>query len=981
MFNKGGNQMNNPNEFCFEISKASKFQQQTVKDLYRKFFCEEKNKLVLADEVGMGKTYVCRGLIENIKKDKKRIIYISPNDAISKQNYNELTRGFNANKGISANAATTRLSEITNFNVDESNFSIRSFSASVFFNNDNGNTGTEDERRIICFYLYSLFEFAKNSDDVELKAIGENNELFAELVISAFFKPMGNQSRYYLYDQDPKINKDYHYQGLQSAYRTWHEKITDKHQPLKKQSIQNWEVKLVSEKLKDLFDIYVPELKTLLKNNSDKSCYEIVKGQYQKNRSALNLQDVSDDCCYLMLPYYENTDIDQSNNIPKKKCCELFLTLRTLMNIINLKKIKPDLIILDEFHKYFNETTRKTLNIYLNHLCENKTKTLLVSATPYKMSSKSSDFISAELQEYHEDNDEASASSNNNSPDTDVSCFSGFSDLYQYISDKDSSDLSKALSKITVTLDELSKSKDGNTFQKKWNSCRENKKTAEKKLREYIVRTERHTLESGSCNYHHKEYNSYDHQNGEFVKYEADQLKRIVSVLGKPNISMMYVKMAPYPMSFSEGYQSLGFTDNVLTKKESYDSMLFWDGDTEPLHFRYQALKSEVIPNESLKKALWIPPSKAQSEKYSDEHKEFGFWTEINCYTKTLVFARHIMTTKSIAAIFSAQINNLKNDNSSDLSEEIFEFNKDDKIFICFKNVLKKIDVKIIKEPSKEIDKIAEDFTSKFYDYLKANKHVLLYAGVTDKCTLFSYCKDGGLQDVIEEYLFLLTKGYSSGLDDITALFESALKNSKNSVTYIGKNDEATIKTGFAMRFSDTEEDENQEQLQNKFNSPFYPFVLATTPIAQEGLNFQNYCHRVFHWITPVSPVDFEQQEGRINRYHNHAVRKSYMKYSKKRECWNEVFIMAATDEAGLSPHWIANVEDPVKIESCIVNQKFSKDEAVQKLLKKAINNYRVSLGYGISPKVLDKISNKASEINTIIDFKDIFLDLSPRDC
>ena len=38
-------------------------------------------------------------------------------------------------------------------------------------------------------------------------------------------------------------------------------------------------------------------------------------------------------------------------------------------------------------------------------------------------------------------------------------------------------------------------------------------------------------------------------------------------------------------------------------------------------------------------------------------------------------------------------------------------------------------------------------------------------------------------------------------------------------------------------------------------NSPFWPFVLATTSVGQEGLDFQQYCHAVVHWNLPSNPV------------------------------------------------------------------------------------------------------------------------------
>jgi hypothetical protein len=64
-------------------------------------------------------------------------------------------------------------------------------------------------------------------------------------------------------------------------------------------------------------------------------------------------------------------------------------------------------------------------------------------------------------------------------------------------------------------------------------------------------------------------------------------------------------------------------------------------------------------------------------------------------------------------------------------------------------------------------------------------------------------------------------------------------------------------------------------RLRDAFNSPFLPFVLSSTSIGQEGLDFHWYCHAIVHWNLPWNPVDFDQRDGRIHRFKNHAIRKN----------------------------------------------------------------------------------------------------------
>jgi Helicase conserved C-terminal domain len=88
------------------------------------------------------------------------------------------------------------------------------------------------------------------------------------------------------------------------------------------------------------------------------------------------------------------------------------------------------------------------------------------------------------------------------------------------------------------------------------------------------------------------------------------------------------------------------------------------------------------------------------------------------------------------------------------------------------------------------------------------------------------------------------------------------------------------LRTDFALRYGDEKSDDGKvvtraDQVRKAFNSPFWPFVLATTSVGREGLDFHTYCHAVVHWNMPSNPVDFEQREGRVHRYKGHAVRRN----------------------------------------------------------------------------------------------------------
>jgi hypothetical protein len=65
------------------------------------------------------------------------------------------------------------------------------------------------------------------------------------------------------------------------------------------------------------------------------------------------------------------------------------------------------------------------------------------------------------------------------------------------------------------------------------------------------------------------------------------------------------------------------------------------------------------------------------------------------------------------------------------------------------------------------------------------------------------------------------------------------------------------------------------DDLRRAFNSPFWPHVLATTSLGQEGLDFHVWCRQLLHWDLCSSPLDLEQREGRIQRFGGLSVRKA----------------------------------------------------------------------------------------------------------
>lgn len=182
------------------------------------------------------------------------------------------------------------------------------------------------------------------------------------------------------------------------------------------------------------------------------------------------------------------------------------------------------------------------------------------------------------------------------------------------------------------------------------------------------------------------------------------------------------------------------------------------------------------------------------------------------------------------------------------------------------------------------------------------------------------------------------------------------------------------MRARFAVPFVNGQSDEKHEvdrveQVRAAFNSPFWPFVLTSTSVGQEGLDFHLYCHAVVHWNLPSNPVDLEQREGRVHRYKNHAVRRNLAAAFKDEVLdgqrsrksgsnpWTRLF-EAGVDhrpdgQSELWPFWIFTPDEsddsigphPFAIERHIMAMPLSRDEAKLKSLLKSLVLYRSVLG------------------------------------
>jgi hypothetical protein len=245
---------------------------------------------------------------------------------------------------------------------------------------------------------------------------------------------------------------------------------------------------------------------------------------------------------------------------------------------------------------------------------------------------------------------------------------------------------------------------------------------------------------------------------------------------------------------------------------------------------------------------------------------------------------------------------------------------------------------------------------------------------------VLDYSVDGCLQAVLDEYAHVLVescglvarpwreRAKQIGIEMRDALqlrtanvLADTVYCAENTEVFVG--DKLRFRSRFAVRYGSRQRDdggqaERETDVRRSFNSPFWPFVLCSTSVGQEGLDFHTYCHAVVHWNLPSNPVDLEQREGRVHRFKGHAVRKNIAKaFASKlwhsdepiRDPWSTLFDIGRTrreeSESDLVPYWVFSTEDGSKIERHIPALPLSRDVTKAEQLRKSLAVYRMAFG------------------------------------
>ena len=292
------------------------------------------------------------------------------------------------------------------------------------------------------------------------------------------------------------------------------------------------------------------------------------------------------------------------------------------------------------------------------------------------------------------------------------------------------------------------------------------------------------------------------------------------------------------------------------------------------------------------------------------------------------------------------------------------------------------------------------------------NQHdavALLRRGAEDRYwhRVLTYSVDNNLQAVLDEYAHYLVdaEGLSASTPEERAAGVARAMATSLSIrpSQIDVDDPQvssdTITIGrfqmrgrFAMRLADYRDEEGTvarlSGVRDAFNSPFRPFVLATTSIGQEGLDFHPYCYRVYHWNLPGNPVDLEQREGRVHRFKGHAIRLNLAERQAAvvrgrgrvpDDPWALMFEQARSEAASstdLIPYWI--YEGSVRVERRVPILPFSREVTRLAWLKRSLTVYRLAFGQPRQDDLLEYLQALVGSGMEAGDLADLQIRLEP---
>ena len=149
------------------------------------------------------------------------------------------------------------------------------------------------------------------------------------------------------------------------------------------------------------------------------------------------------------------------------------------------------------------------------------------------------------------------------------------------------------------------------------------------------------------------------------------------------------------------------------------------------------------------------------------------------------------------------------------------------------------------------------------------------------------------------------------------------------------------------------------------------------------------------HWNLPPNPVDLEQREGRVHRYHGHAIRKNIaqnagakaiqqarvaLAHGERLSPWELAYDLADQEyerDGGLVPHWVFT-EGSARIQRHSPVLPMSRDADHVDVLRRSLAVYRMVFGQPRQDDLMEFILREVSDERTESLASALTVDLSP---
>ncbi|WP_409191989.1 C-terminal helicase domain-containing protein [Bradyrhizobium sp. RDM4] len=260
---------------------------------------------------------------------------------------------------------------------------------------------------------------------------------------------------------------------------------------------------------------------------------------------------------------------------------------------------------------------------------------------------------------------------------------------------------------------------------------------------------------------------------------------------------------------------------------------------------------------------------------------------------------------------------------------------------------------------------------------------------------------DGGFESVLDEHFWLRVQNLQGGAAGLASDLQSSLGLRAGSFNFHGIGGtphKIAVRCHVAVPFGDAQIEPvvkveggvaqaapiRPDEVRRSFNTPFWPHVLATTSVGQEGLDFHPWCSHVVHWDLTSNPLDLEQREGRIQRYAGLAIRRrllavlcdevlrdSTMADGSPWRCVQK-HAERSVDVSGLRPWWVL---DGAEISRHVFERPFGRDIARFAQLREQRMIYRLALGQPNQEDFIHVLSRGGAATRALL--QPLVLDLS----